>query len=350
MLKTTSMLIGDDTILCQYFEEILRLLPSESLEKFKMMKPFLSKNDQKDISSVNQEKLVQINKELKKILSEKERSRHRFNMLLNEAVLLEDIVNSHNSTQRKVISSQIRQRNGKFVRTREIVEWLWLTRIKPMICRIIGILFMFMSILIVLGECTLFTAQPIGLFPLMVQDSHGVYYTQLYCLIPLLYIILCSYFALFNLKLSGSYGLYSHNHTDPSNLVWSAFFLARLTAPLAYNFFTFLKIKNTVFNEVMGIIDIVPVLGQDFAIFFPLLLIIFCLMNYFNVNGRVMSAFGLTQLSINDEYVLDKMMEGQLAIQKIRVVKERESGLTSFMITNEMTRIESSEKSRYERV
>jgi hypothetical protein len=67
----------------------------------------------------------------------------------------------------------------------------------------------------------------------------------LYVLGPIVFLAGSAYYALFSLKLNGFYGLYGHNNTDPSNLAWSAYFLARMSAPLSYNFLLLIKVEGT---------------------------------------------------------------------------------------------------------
>lgn len=124
--------------------------------------------------------------------------------------------------------------------------------------------------------------------------------------------------AFFSLKLNGWFGLYSPNQTDPSNLVWSAFFIARLTAPLSYNFLMFLKIPNSQFSAVMGVIDYVPILGSEFTLFFPLTLLFFCALNYFQVYGRFMKMLGLSNFSVADKLNYEKISEGKILVQRGR--------------------------------
>lgn len=130
--------------------------------------------------------------------------------------------------------------------------------------------------------------------------------------------MLCTKYGLFSLKLNGWFGLYSRNQTDPSNLVWSAFFIARMTAPLSYNFLLFLKIGDSQFSQVMGVIDYVPVLGKEFTTFFPLTLLFFCGLNYFHVYGRFMKMIGLSSFTFDDKSSEEKLSEGKGLILKAR--------------------------------
>ena len=99
--------------------------------------------------------------------------------------------------------------------------------------------------LIVLGEITIFIEYPIGVLPLLYREDYGPYVSQTLVLLPIMFVSSCAYFALFNLKLNGFYGLYGNNQTDPSNLAWSAYFLARMAPALSYNFLLLIKVEGT---------------------------------------------------------------------------------------------------------
>jgi hypothetical protein len=43
----------------------------------------------------------------------------------------------------------------------------------------------------------------------------------------------------------------------------------------------------------MGVINVVPIIGQGFAVFFPLLIIFFVALNLFNVLSRLLAMVGL---------------------------------------------------------
>jgi len=204
-----------------------------------------------------------------------------------------------------------------------VLEWFWFTRARGFLSRILGLLLGCMSILIVLGEVTLFVSSPIGVVPLLFEEEHGAVSTQVLCLVPLLYILYSTYIALFRLRLKGKYGMYSHNNTDAANLVWCSLIMARLTPPLVYNFLLLIKVDNTRFSKVMGVIDIVPILGQDFAVFFPLILVLFCLVHIFNLQGKLMNCLGFPQFVFSENYNDERVSEGRDLIQKERSGTER---------------------------
>lgn len=175
----------------------------------------------------------------------------------------------------------------------------------------------------VLGESTLFIDATVSLFPFIFQYRYGEVETQLICLVPLLYIVFSTYIPLFQLKLKGGYGLYKNNHTDPANLIWSACFMARLIPALSFNFILLLKVKDTQFSKVMKVIDLVPYIGIGFAEFFPLLLIVFCLLNAFDIHTRLMFAIGLGQFTFSEVLETQRIVEGQTLIAQARLEREK---------------------------
>lgn len=244
-------------------------------------------------------------------------------MLTSRALALEDVLASYNSPNYKVESPLWIKRTGRFGSFKNFTEWLWLTRVKPVSCRALAIVLALMSCLVVLGEITLFIEAPVGLFPLMFRQPHGPVVTQLLVILPLSYFFLCTCSSLFYLKLQGFYGLYQNNMTDPSNLAWSASFLAKIAAPLCYNFLKFIKVSGTQFYEVMGGYQF-QYLSEEFVIYFPSLLLVLVLLNYFNFYSKLMKSLGMSQFSFSESFNDTKILEGKSLLAKARQDKMRE--------------------------
>ena len=182
---------------------------------------------------------------------------------------------------------------------------------------------MLLSLAVVVGESTLFIDQTVSVFPLIFQYQYGEVETQLLCLVPLLYIVFSTYVPLFQLKLQGRSGLYSNNHTDPANLIWSACFMARLIPALSFNFLLLVKVKDTQFSTVMKVVNLVPIIGLGFAEFFPLLLILFCMLNAFDIHTKLMNCIGLPQFSFTETLDPQRIVEGQTLLAQARLDRER---------------------------
>jgi hypothetical protein len=169
---------------------------------------------------------------------------------------------------------------------------------------------------VILGESTLFVDTSVGLFPIFFKDDHGDVGTQILCFIPMTYLFCTAYIGLFTLRIPGSYGLYNKNHTDPANLVWSAFFTSRLVQPLIYNYLLFIKVTGTEFQKVMGVMNLVPFLGNDFSKYFPIVIVVFAILNAFDFYTWIMVKLGIPQLSFADNFDKGKLDEGVVLVRK----------------------------------
>ena len=230
--------------------------------------------------------------------------------------MIEDIINNKNNSEKVIRSHFWPQKTGKAVRFREVSEWYLYTKFLPIISRILAVVFGFCSLLVLIGETTLYVKnKKMSLFPLLFEDNYGSVGTQLLCFIPLTYLFSSTYIGLFLLRIKGSYGLYNNNNTDPANLVWSAFFMARMVPPLIINFFYFIKIENTQFSKVMGDMNLLPYFGQIF-IYFPLLVIVFALLNALEFYAWLMVKLGVPQLSFSDNFDERRLGEGKSLLAK----------------------------------
>eukprot|EP00747_Dinoflagellata_sp_TGD_P009680 gnl/TRDRNA2_/TRDRNA2_119189_c1_seq1.p1 gnl/TRDRNA2_/TRDRNA2_119189_c1~~gnl/TRDRNA2_/TRDRNA2_119189_c1_seq1.p1 ORF type:complete len:172 (+),score=26.22 gnl/TRDRNA2_/TRDRNA2_119189_c1_seq1:3-518(+) len=98
------------------------------------------------------------------------------------------------------------------------------------------------------------------------------------------------------MKIASFYGLYPNHKTDTGSLLWCALILARLAAPLCYHFLLLTRIEGTAFQEMMGQMNVVPVLGRSFNEVFPCLVGFLCACNLCNVYSRFVQLCGLDAL------------------------------------------------------
>jgi hypothetical protein len=284
--------------------------------------------------AVTEKRLVEVHRELKNSLGEYRRTKCEWNKLVRETIYYEDIVEGEGSVFRRVVFSVEKTERKRLVACRERAEWYWLIRIKPFLCKILAGILGMASLIVLVGETTLFINSPISVFPLLAEKDFGIIVDQLIYLVPLSYILYCTYFAFFSLKLPGLYGLYVNN-TDSCSLTYCAYYLSRLSAPLAYNFFLLVKVKDSVFFMVMGNGDVVEQAGKYFAMFFPLLLVLFSLLNYLNAYGRLLNLLGINQLSYFDETAPHKIYEGKNMIKREKMLLAKaQNSTTNWEMTN----------------
>eukprot|EP00184_Porphyridium_aerugineum_P004234 CAMPEP_0184699392 /NCGR_PEP_ID=MMETSP0313-20130426/5680_1 /TAXON_ID=2792 /ORGANISM="Porphyridium aerugineum, Strain SAG 1380-2" /LENGTH=492 /DNA_ID=CAMNT_0027158471 /DNA_START=139 /DNA_END=1617 /DNA_ORIENTATION=- len=182
----------------------------------------------------------------------------------------------------------------------------------PVVCRILALFFAAVSVLVIFAECTLWSVKvfktPFNLSPFSFAlhspwlDSR--FSIQLYCFAVVLFFAMCFLFAIFRFSFFNIYELVPH-HTEPYTLLLNATLCVRYTFPLTYNVLTVLhetaldarlfygsESMITAFSKVLRNIELVPVFGVNFNMYFPACLSIFVLLSFFDVWNRMLSFFG----------------------------------------------------------
>lgn len=165
-----------------------------------------------------------------------------------------------------------------------------------------------LSFLIILGQSTIFInvwwlsvlaiAFRKGVWeqPEILEHPAGSFFIQALITIPPLWIYYCCFWSLTRLKLARFYGLYPNHNTDTVSLMWCGGMLIRIAFPLVYNYLFVLRIPDhpaTTFEEMQGLMNVVPLLGESFAEYFPLLILIVALLTLSNTYSKLLNMLGL---------------------------------------------------------
>lgn len=222
---------------------------------------------------------------------------------------------------------------------------LWLGTLRPRVLRIAGGLCGILSGVIVLGQLTMFSESwSLSLLELLFKKCHGFWLTQAFCIVPLSYMVCTAYWSVFRLKIAGWYGLYSNHNTDTSSLLWCASILARLAAPLCYHFLFLIRVEHTSFQDMMGQMNVVPVLGGSFNKVFPVLVGFLCLCNLLNVYSRLVQLCGLDALEVEwappvPSTDMDNLLtEGRRLVERERRRRSEDRSLLELHVRGESRR------------
>jgi len=229
---------------------------------------------------------------------------------------------------------------------------LWHKILLPIIYFWLCVIFTISGIMIILGECLLVLPEyykylsPLGLL----LKSHHKYHEVLFVTVPTLTIFIGTiYYGLFNFRLSKFYGLFPYKQTDSNCLIYSALFTAKLAFPLCYNYLLIISLSTngsqglTIFESVMGVIDLVPFFGIDFQLYFPCALGLLLILNIFKVYGKIMRKLSLdnytfivdvsyTNYSVGKRYL--ELEEGMIREKK---KKKNKTGLLNTAIASVLT-------------
>ena len=182
------------------------------------------------------------------------------------------------------------------------LRFLWHTLFMPILFLIICALLVLYAVLVVLGECGLaFPGHHYYFYPIgyLLRENHN-FWEVLLITVPTLGMLLTYIcYGILHFKLSKFYGLFPHQQADPSCLVYSSMFTAKLTFPICYNYLLILSLNvegetnRTVFENLMGVLDLVPVMGCYFQKYFPCVIAILLIINIFEIYDRVMKSLSL---------------------------------------------------------
>ncbi|CAE7416533.1 unnamed protein product, partial [Symbiodinium microadriaticum] len=98
------------------------------------------------------------------------------------------------------------------------------------------------------------------------------------------------------MNLGWSFTLQGPQESPDSSLLFNATYLSRLQFSLGYNFLLFLnvkKIENTSFQMLMESMNIVPLFGDSFSIYAPIITALVGLFTFFNLYSRLLKFVGI---------------------------------------------------------
>ena len=168
-----------------------------------------------------------------------------------------------------------------------------------------------LSILIIIGQSTIFInvwwlsvlaiwfRKGIWENPSSMDGGFSSFIIQALLTIPLLWIYYCCIWALTRIKLAKFYGLYPMHNTDTISLMWCGGMLIRIAFPLVYNYLYVLRVPDhpaTVFEEMQGWMDVVPLLGGTVVIYLPLLMLVMAILTLTNTYSKMITCLGLRSL------------------------------------------------------
>lgn len=169
------------------------------------------------------------------------------------------------------------------------VMWYIRVRFIRRILRVSAIFSIFLSVLLIWMEFFLpfdFNASPLGAIIKSDAVRESPLALQLFSIVPITYLSICTYFPLFNMRLNKFYYI-GPRRTSENSLLFNATFMLRSATPLAYNFLMLLKIDETSLIKFIGVIEVIPFFGGSFNTVFPWFIFVISLMTLLNVWGII---------------------------------------------------------------
>lgn len=321
------------------FQDRLKLRPGGAIAS---SRGGASRNRGDDLTGgefASEAKLVSMHKKLLVARQNLWRLEAKWEALLKKAFKLEDIVKSKSSGT----CEYRRYSQGTHVRSSVCnprLEFYWKCVISPKVYQASGILLAFLSLTLVWSEVTFFQKDPtLSIYALFITEvfasGRDYFLIQATCVFLLLYMCVTVYWTVFRVRFFNFYYLSPHHHTDEYTLLFSGLLLCRLTPSVCLNFLGLSHMDShiskesgqlaTSFTEVMGHMDIVSFISDGFNVYFPLVLVVLCLMTLFNVGSHLLSFIGFQQFIGEGDLTSELVDEGQQLIKREHRRIEREN-------------------------
>ncbi|EGC35389.1 hypothetical protein DICPUDRAFT_55212 [Dictyostelium purpureum] len=260
-----------------------------------------------DEEMLSYKKLVCVHSTLLDLVDRTHSAEVLYERLLGKAFAIEDIIESkQNIRQNPDVEKGIAWTFKPI--TNNKAEYMWHMYIFPYYYRFMGFICSCLSGIIVWSEIVLAVSSNPKYSPLyrvIVSSEPGIG-LQIFCFIPLIYMCLCSYSTLFKLRISTYYRLVPQQ-TNTFSIMFSANYLCRLAAPLAFNFIQICHTNDNTnplikspFDVVMGDMNAFGDngIGKKFTVFFPIFVIVVCVISFFNLHKRIAASCCIQSLRI----------------------------------------------------
>jgi hypothetical protein len=190
--------------------------------------------------------------------------------------------------------------------------WYYLKPRKIFIFILTIILFLFGGIIFI-SEISISLPWNLSFFSLLISSVTNVLILHLVLFIQIIYLLGMSMYTLLRLKISGYYGMYPNNQTDGISLMYFVDNINRIIFPLCLNVIMMVNPgknkEKTILENIFGI-DVRNKVFLIFNNFSPLILILFLLINGFNVFTRLGKCFGIDDFDIVSEKRDNDIEEG----------------------------------------
>ncbi|KAJ3604917.1 hypothetical protein NHX12_026968 [Muraenolepis orangiensis] len=323
----------------KYIDTILRKCPTDYQEKMGRNMDDYEDFDDKQNTYPTEKNLVKLHKQVIYAVQRHNRTRVQWQMLLQQAIHLEDVARNESSSTHQFThsfpSTEPPGWVGRYLYT-PAVEWYWECLLKQWFYRLLALMLSLFSVAVVWSECTFFSTRPVlSLFAVFIQLAEKDYnylYIEMACFITIFYLCTCVYSTVFRIRVFNYYYFASHHQTDAYSLQFSGMLFCRLTPPLCLNFLGLIHMDSaisqqnnleTAYTSIMGSMKVLSFIANGFYIYYPMLIVILCIATYFSLGTRCLNLLGFQQFIGENELTSDLIDEGKELIRREKRKRQR---------------------------
>nr|XP_039254494.1 G-protein coupled receptor-associated protein LMBRD2-like [Styela clava] len=341
-VKRNSEAIRYNHPLRKYVNTIIAKCPDEFQDKISQgMDDYVEYEDQRHgQENVTEKSLVRLHTRVIDAAQMKKRTVIQWKILMDKAIHLDTVVkNIRNGDGLWVDSPVIDKRKLPFFCT-PTLKWYWECKIRPILLKISAFCLMILSLMVVWSECTFFNAKPVlslfAIFINLAKTSYSYFYIELACFATISYLCICAYYTIFRMKIFNIYYIAGHHQTNEPSLMFVGIMLCRLTPPMCLNFLGLIHLDThissftnieTSYTQIMGHLDVIPIISNGFNIYFPMLVVLLCIVTYFSLGHRLLAFIGYEQFidgNVKGEFTADFVEEGKQLVNRELRRQERE--------------------------
>ncbi|KAM8854140.1 G-protein coupled receptor-associated protein LMBRD2B isoform 1-T1 [Synchiropus picturatus] len=320
-------------------DTILRKCPVDYQEKMGRNMDDYEDFDDKQNTYPSERSLVKLHKQVIYAVQRHNRTQVQWQILLQEALHLEDVAKNENSSCHQFVHSfPPSDPPGWFSRYvyTPTIEWYWECLLKRWFHRLLSVVLTLFSVAVVWSECTFFSTTPVlSLFAVFIQLAERDYnylYIQMACFVTIFFLCTCVYSTVFRIRVFNYYYLAPHHQTDAYSLQFSGMLFCRLTPPLCLNFLGLIHMDSaishqqkepTAYTSIMGSMRVLSFIANGFYIYYPMLIVILCVATYFSLGTRCLNLLGFQQFMGDSEMTSDLIDEGKELIRREKRKRQR---------------------------
>ena len=206
-------------------------------------------------------------------------------------------------------------------------EIFYILKIRPILIIILEIILITFCILIFISEITLFLKKytSFSLFGSLINlFRNNLFILHFAIFLPIFFMFFLCFFTLFNMKISGYYGMYGNRHTDGNSILFISSLMCKICFSLCLNVVEMVAYNNDnppiLLQKFMNIQE-TKYLNYDiykyFSLFCPLLMVVLVSLNYYNVFAKLMNAAGVNSFDVDSEERDEQINDGKDDLKKM---------------------------------
>ncbi|CAB3404189.1 unnamed protein product [Caenorhabditis bovis] len=313
---------SDQEIQRKKVRTILAKFEDSTIDKLFPSRQIIDNVSPQNESKFSEAKLINIHKKAISAIQTLNNTSAQWRELVDRALFLENLAFSESQG-----TSMMMERSRIIPAS---VRRFYYSYLQVPLSKILSALFVFMTVFILISECTFFvvspTLSPAALVTEYAANRFHYKYTQFVAFGIIVYLCLCAYFTIFRLQIYKYYHLDPNGHTDENSILFSAILLCRLTPPICLNFLGMIHMDShismdqkmgieTQFTKLMGHLDLIPILAKGINIYLPMCIILFCAAHYYRVGAYILHSIGFDQFVESDEMTNEMVNSGRSLVQ-----------------------------------